>query len=170
MSKYKLINKNTSEEHLCNKVTIDGFEYYVSDESPLGDEYVFEVDRVKFICSEDESTILDKKVIATNNLNIDIPKIVDNVRRLSIDYVNTKPFGVSKEFGFLQGLGFIEGYNKSQETHPFSEDDMIEFLNWVQTNYYCVEINIWLKEGNYYTTKELLQLWKEQKVNTLYYE
>jgi len=30
--KYKLINKQTGEEHLCNKVTIDGFNYYVSDE------------------------------------------------------------------------------------------------------------------------------------------
>lgn len=30
--KYKLINKTTSEEHLCDKVTIDGFDYYLSDE------------------------------------------------------------------------------------------------------------------------------------------
>ena len=30
--KYKLISKTTGEEHLCDKVTIDGFDYYVSDE------------------------------------------------------------------------------------------------------------------------------------------
>ena len=32
MKKYKLINTTTKEEHLCDKVTIDGFDYYVSDE------------------------------------------------------------------------------------------------------------------------------------------
>lgn len=30
--KSKLINTQTKEEHLCEKVTIDGFEYYVSDD------------------------------------------------------------------------------------------------------------------------------------------
>jgi len=30
--KYRLINKQTGEEHLCDKVTIDGFDYYVSDD------------------------------------------------------------------------------------------------------------------------------------------
>lgn len=30
--KYKLINKTTGEEHLCDKVIIEGFDYYVSDE------------------------------------------------------------------------------------------------------------------------------------------
>lgn len=29
---YKLINIKTKEEHLCDKVTIKGFDYYVSDE------------------------------------------------------------------------------------------------------------------------------------------
>lgn len=31
MKKYKLINNQTKEEYLCDKVTIDGFDYYVSD-------------------------------------------------------------------------------------------------------------------------------------------
>lgn len=29
--KYKLINTKTKEEHLCDKVTIGGFEYYISN-------------------------------------------------------------------------------------------------------------------------------------------
>lgn len=32
MNKYKLINLNTKEEHFCDKITIDGFNYYVSDD------------------------------------------------------------------------------------------------------------------------------------------
>jgi len=30
--KYKLINLKTKKEHLCDKVTIDGFDYYVNGE------------------------------------------------------------------------------------------------------------------------------------------
>ncbi len=29
--KYKLINKTTQEEHLCSKVVIDGFDYYMKE-------------------------------------------------------------------------------------------------------------------------------------------
>ena len=32
MNKYKLINLNTKEEQLCDKVTIDEFDYYISNE------------------------------------------------------------------------------------------------------------------------------------------
>ena len=34
--KYKLINIKTKEETLCDKVTIDGFDYYLN--SYIGDE------------------------------------------------------------------------------------------------------------------------------------
>ena len=76
--------------------------------------------------------------------------------------------------------GIEIGYNKSQETHPFTEEDMIEFDKWknekykllhseyVDTNdYYSIPD---LKSVKKYTTKELLQLWKEQRTKTLYYE
>ena len=32
MNKYKLINPNTKEKHLCDKITINEFNYYVNDE------------------------------------------------------------------------------------------------------------------------------------------
>ena len=38
--KYKLINQKTKEEHLCDKVTIDGFDYYASDELPKQNDAV----------------------------------------------------------------------------------------------------------------------------------
>ena len=50
------------------------------------------------------------------------------------------------------------GYNKSQETNPFSEDDMIKFLEWYKNH--LVQ----------YPTKELLQIWKDQQIKTVYYE
>ena len=44
MNKYKLINKQTGEEHLCDKVVIDGWDYYVSDELPQKND--------KILCDE----------------------------------------------------------------------------------------------------------------------
>lgn len=35
MKQYKLINNKTKKEHVCSKITIDGFDYYVSDEKPI---------------------------------------------------------------------------------------------------------------------------------------
>ena len=136
--KYKLINTKTKEETLCDKVTIDGFDYYVSD-------------------------AYGKHAIATNNPNIDIPKVVDEVERLAYEYENSFTNGEGNA-----DVDFIAGYNKSQETHPFSDDDMIEFGDWVRNNPY-----IWNypdKFNDKRTTKELFQLWKEQQLKTVYYE
>ena len=59
--------------------------------------------------------------------------------------------------------GFVKGYNKSQETHPFSEDDVKEIFKiaQMQKNY-----------GDYkpYTFEEAIQLWKEQQPKIVYYE
>jgi len=44
--KYKLINAQTKEEHLCDKVTIDGFDYYVSD-NPKADDYCLNLKKQK---------------------------------------------------------------------------------------------------------------------------
>ena len=39
MTKFKLINIDTKEDHLCDKVTRNGFDYYVSDEPILEFDY-----------------------------------------------------------------------------------------------------------------------------------
>jgi len=59
--------------------------------------------------------------------------------------------------------GFVKGYNKSQETHPFSEEDMIEFET------FCTKYDY---ENGFGKTdrKELLKLWKEQKPKIIWHE
>ena len=117
MKKYKLINTTTKEEHLCDKVTIDGFDYYVSDEKyAVGENCIGEDEgglRIhKCVILNNCLAIGCKKVIATNNPNIDIPKVVNKVEKLAKEqWGNVHRTGI---------LGFIDGYNKSQETHPFS--------------------------------------------------
>lgn len=99
--KCKLIHSQTKEEHLCDTVTIDGFDYYYIDEpipyNPNGGT------NGNFVClgeiksnKEHNVKLGDKmyvspfvknvgscggcrKLIATNNPNMDIPKVVDKI-------------------------------------------------------------------------------------------
>ena len=161
--KYKLISRKTNQETICDKVTIDGFEYYVSDtkiaELKPSDRYATIVEnrrRIVFYTKHIQSK--DNVVIATNNPNIDIPKVVDEVERLAKQEHSYNHKSVN-EISFR--LGVEVGYNKSQETHSFSEEDMIEFAVFYQKH-----------QGRSleYWGKNLFKIWKEQQPKTIYYE
>lgn len=178
---YKLINKKTQEEHLCSKVVIDGFYYYVNTEESLsnnGDYYLsypyytklFKWDMVGM---HEEKKVWIKKVIATNNPNIDLPQVIDEVEELSNEY--------SLNRGLSQGLeqrmldSFVNGYNKSQETHSFSEDDMVAFAKWLRVSgwqdYSDVLPDLFINDyDEKVSSKNLLELWKEQQTKTIYYD
>lgn len=160
MNKYKLVNRKTNEETLCDRVTIDGFDYYVNNDK-IENEYYYNttLNNILHRNSSHIDWLSSRKIIATNDPNIDIPKVVDEVEELA----KKEHYDGSIEGGYLVG-GFVNGYNKSQETHPFSENDMIEFVEWKDR---------FIQELNYHgirSTQELLQLWKEQRVITIYYE
>lgn len=161
--KYKLINKTTDEEHLCDKVIIDGFDYYVSDtritELSANDRYYTIVENPRRIVRYSKHIqSKDAVIIATNNPNIDIPKVVDEVERLAKQEHSYNHKSVN-EISFR--LGVEVGYNKSQETHSFSEEDMIEFAVFYQKH-----------QGRSleYWGKDLFKIWKEQKPKIVYYE
>lgn len=171
--KYLLKKDKEDKGILCEKVTIDGFDYYVSNtkitELKPDDKYATIVEnprRIVFYTKYIHSK--DNVVIATNNLNIDIPKVVDEVEKLAYNWLKEKRLKENS----IAYTPFKEGYNKSQETHPFSEEDMIEFAWW------CLRQDITSRgEGKYVTdkgkivtTKELLQIWKEQQVKIIYYQ
>ena len=131
--KYKLINKQTNEEHLCDKVTIDGFDYYVSDEKyAVGENCIGEDEgglRIhKCVILNNCLAIGCKKVIATNNPNIDIPMVIDAVQ-------------VFAETKVPDGFRTIwkSGYNKSQKTHPFSLDDVKEIISLAREQYWDID-------------------------------
>lgn len=62
--KYKLINTQTGEEHLCDKVTIDGMDYYVNNSRFNNDEYVV---REYYPTTRGFTRILEKYDISKNN-------------------------------------------------------------------------------------------------------
>ena len=169
MGKYKLINTKTNEETICDMVSVDGMDYYVSDEIKLGANNVWVATKSRVFKFELHMAVvksnMPRLIIATNNPNIDIPKVVDDVENLAESIIP------NLQYKKYVKTGFIGGYNKSQETHPNSDDDMIEFLKWRENNcYYNTNGSYQLKKGSKaLTTKELLQLWKEQKPKVVYY-
>ena len=219
--KYLLKNKTTGEEHLCEKVVIDGYDYYVNKNIPKigdsvnffnGDNYISKV--IDKIGNSDRDIILEhmpesrkngtldyremKKIIATNNPSIvDIPKVVDEVG--SANWIAKDLHGYDKNVPLptndVEVNSFVEGYNKSQSTHSNTDEDMIEFTEWcnypiyradgelgfrkrVQVQYpdynsYTIideKGNSLLPTGKFFTTKGLIEFWKEQKVKTIWYE
>lgn len=87
--------------------------------------------------------------------------IID-VEKLAWDTINNNSSLIEDREQVVGFTAFYEGYNKSQETHPFSEEDMIEFHKWAFQQ-------VRIKESDL-TTKELLQLWKNQQCKIIYYE
>lgn len=176
MKKYKLINKTTGEEYMCNKVAIDWFDYYVSDEKATEGFYGYinfqggDIKKVGKYFADDW-----KKVIATNNPNIDIPKVVDEVEELAWGVVINNSSLVEPKEQIIGVTAFYEGYKKSQETHSNSDEDMIDFYRWLNRNgwqdYNDIKEELFVNSyGVQKQDKELLQLWKEQQPKTIYYE
>jgi len=119
-----------------------------------------------------------KKIIA----NLDIPKAIDEVDKIAEEWFLINGYN---QFDYIHSHRvpdcittsklFKTGYNKSQETHPFSEEDMIEFAEFVakypdkNKNYKKEMLHAKSKYDGAERTIDLLQIWKEQKPKIVYY-
>lgn len=175
--KYKLINIKTKEETLCEKVTSEGYDYYVNNTNKVQ------------IAS---MSVLDFTV-ATTNPNSDLPKVIEEFNldkqlgewkyklglkeakekadeKFENGYaVNSVTHKISHRFGYVYGVKEAEKRLvpiiielKSQSTYPFTEQDMIDF------GLFCAEFVISDKEDK--TKKELLDIWKDEQTKIIYYE
>ena len=203
MKKYKLVHaKKQDTEHLCDKVTIDGFDYYLDYSQPIKVDKWYISNQAPRLCvkikegkypyihlnnkGEEIADFYTWKgvIICSNNPNIDIPKVVNEVEKIADEWFLINGYN---QFDYIHSHRipdaittnklFKTGYNKSQETHPFSEQDMLDFVLWKDENKFSVisTKEDWVSElleysGCVYTTKELLQLWKEQQPKIVYYE
>lgn len=170
--KYKLINITTKEETICDKVVIDGFDYYISDEKAPEGFYGYlnfqggDIKKIGKYFADDW-----KKIITTNNPNIDIPKVIDEVEKLA--ELRYKTIGFIEEWRELEennpkNEGFIEGYNKAKETYQFTEQDMIEFTKFYNSYKEMIKTEQW--EIIEFSCEDVLKVWKSQKLKTIYYE
>lgn len=163
--KYKLINYTTKEETICDKVTIDGFDYYVSAVQATEGFYGYinfqggDIKKIGKYFADDW-----KKVIATSNPNIDIPKVVDI-------FIIIEQWAKSKEklvYQYWDKPSFIEGYNKSQETHSFTEQDVKNFAIFFEDYKEVLKAEGW--EIIEAPIERVFEKWKEQQPKTVYYK
>ena len=133
--KYLLISKQTAEQTLCDKVTIDGFDYYIDYTQPIEAGKWYISNQAPRLCvkikegpypyihlSSKGEEIADFHtwrgiIICTNNPNLDIPQVVDEVEMLA------KQNGFNWENTETSARRVFEKWYKYQETHPFSEED-----------------------------------------------
>ena len=82
-------------------------------------------------------------------------------------HTQTKP-----EAGYILNtyIGYKRGAEMVNERQPYSREDMIAFLSWVQYNgfIYNSDSGVWISEsmefsGCAYSDDELLKLWEETK-------
>ena len=177
--KYLLKHKVTGEEHLCDKVVIDGFDYYVSDELIKDVKLHYGKWQIenKTILNKFPTYLTDlsscRLVISTNNPNIDLPQVIDEVV-----YEAYKAVGEDIPYNELLVTAWCDGYSKSKEETSFSEQDMIEFNEWYCNDFLNDIIGLNGREKmekyqhlkNKGVTKELLEIWKQQRPKTIWYE
>lgn len=173
MKKYNCINLTTKEKTLCEKVEIDGFEYYIDRSRFISKNTIMYNSLFNCIVEAGNDTLVNYDsvdgnycalVICTTNQNIDLPKVVDMVEELAEKrYTQITP---------SQRTAYKLGYNQSQSTHPFSEEDMVEFAEWLLKLYITSR-----GEGNYVDDKgiivrinDLFKRFKDQQIKTVYYK
>ena len=164
--KYLLKNNKTKEETICSLVTIDGFEYYVDDNEIIQKDFYIDFrsdgNKLEQFKTKEDWVLVgicdSKKVITTNNPNIDIPKVIDEVKTLSLEYT------INKNTQFFTKHDFENGYRKAKETYHFTVQDMLDFGK------YCINNQLCKEENRYYQYWELLQIFKEQQIKTIFYE
>lgn len=194
---YQLININTGEKHICTKINIDGFDYYVNDSKILVWDYFINKNRwlhqCTYLLGEDKSEIYDKddrhyfdfdckKVVASSYTGIiDLPQIViDEIKEMAYKSISDVEFDETHPTLIEY---FTKGYNQHAKTHSNSDEDMILFNEWCSNQFnrsYPAGINevlwfpriTWNKvfEKRHYTSTELLQIWKAQQPKKVYFK
>jgi hypothetical protein len=168
---YRLINETTKEEFICNKITDrDSFDYYYTINLPAEESYCVRFIReIPYLMTYDKGIEAKQyRIIATNNPSIDLVNQYDNIKKM-----------VGKIQTYFEGLGvseeFIAGYTKSQKTHPFSLDDIVEFNKWKLTLRVVKKEDYFLyilphDETKSLTIEELLNYWNSTRIKTVYFK
>ena len=200
--KVKIINKNTNQQFDCEEVEIDGYKYYLyynTEPKKIGQYYINKDNQVDIVKTGKE---LGKPILCSNNPNIEIPKVVDEVDKISEEWFLINGYN---QFDYIHSHRipdaittnklFKAGYNKSQETHPLSKQDVIEFYEWCNFPIYRESGNLGFNKrvipqfpdyntyiiidgtgnsiypkGVFITTEQLIEIWEQQRTITLYYD
>ena len=140
---YKLINLETKQEFICEKIEIDGYEYYAYSEKSAFVKGAMFITIDNIIHSNYGYNYLDRVIIASNNPAIDIPQVVDEVEGLS-NKANGYLVYAKNTKAQIFNDGYIVGYNKAKEQYLYSKQDMINFAKFWALNkdYYRNKIDM----------------------------
>ena len=172
--KYLVKNVTTGEETLCEKVGVNGFDYYISlndIEKEATPCYCY--NSIKNTWNNDiilyqgsmpmYHYIGFKKVIATTNPSLNLPMVIDEVEELAeIDTDKCPCYKYpNSDNGYYDHIeGFKSGYKQAKETYQFTKEDMVEFMLWV--------FNESFRNGTSgIEHEELLKIWQEQRIITI---
>ena len=96
--KYKLINTETKEEHLCDEViTKDGTKAYVTNECPTIGEYAYDRGEIIKKTTTSDLSNYQQKVIATNNPNMKPSVFLQNYFKVKLPNGELATPTISKE-------------------------------------------------------------------------
>ena len=193
--KYLLINKVTEQSTICEKIEIGGGEFYISEEEIKNGDYILSKNSISPLYLDGKTIfpeMLDlpqwKKVVASNIGHVGIPQIVDELeynyylelearREVAKNFKgqvagrHPDAFGGSEMHHMVRG--YLEGYQKAKETFCFTEKDLVEFAEWIadsKKHGFSKQLYEAMIVNRVKTTKELLDVWKEQQVKIVYYE
>ena len=159
--KYKLINTETKTDFICEKIEINGFEYYVYNEKSAFVKGAMFITIDNIIHSNYGYNYLDRVVIASNNPTLDIPQVVDEVEEMC-DKVNNNDEFIEKYEDSLHYYSFKEGYNKAKEQYPYSKQDMIDFVRFSMAKE--------LTSDRIKNLPDCLELFEQQRPKTIYFK
>lgn len=194
--KYLLKQNKEDKGVLCDKVTIDGFEYYVDYSQPIEVGKWYISNQAPRLCvkikegkypyihlnnkGEEIADFYTWKgvIICSNNPNIDIPQVVDKLENIVKAYVQELIDCKSVKEHERTWISSIchQSITKSQEIYPFSLDDVKEIINLAREQYWDVDNRGFSSntEGDwsfkYSTEDEIIQKYQETKVLTIFYE
>jgi len=148
---YKLINENTGKEYICDKVTIEGYDYYHIQENGIYNDNGFNIFKSdnKILTNLVSSNIKVKtpgkyyKVIATTNPNISVFNVVNDKQYTKED--------------------MIEFHIFAEEAEPICVADGKQYLCYCTHERHC-------QYKYYYSNIELFDKWLEQRTETLYFQ
>lgn len=153
---YKLINIETKEKFICEKVEVDGFEYYVYNEKSAFVKGAMFITVDNIIHSNYGYNYLDRVIVASNNSTLNISQVVDEVEEMAKDYENS---GNSQYF---TKYDFKEGYNKAKEQYTYNKQDMIEFARFTMLNNNTTD--------KVDTFEECIELFEQSRLKTIYFK
>lgn len=188
--KYLLKKDEQDKGVLCDKVTLDGFDYYVSDDAKISTDNLWVISKRtsylgKTFYPQNDGTVTDD-VIKELLLSVKYEghyettvgrgcecDLVISTNNPNIDLPKVMDEAQEQWLYFNKNynnecpLGkdqFERVYNYLQSTHPNSDEDMIAFSDW-QTSLIFTESQLLIDKS----TEELLHIWKAQQPKVIYY-